>query len=125
GGIATTAELVGGPNNYYGPVPPNNPPPASITGTTLCRSEGYYGTTFAGTQWKGHLDTMSECGIQTDVPAGRQAEAYPAGGAYPTAGIPFKVGDVIKLHTEYQNGTGSPQTDVIASACLPAGTSVW
>ena len=113
GGIATTAELVGGPNSYYGPVPPNNPPPADITGTTLCRSEGYYGTPFAGTQWKGHLDTMSECGIQTDIPAGRQAEAYPAGGAYPTAGIPFKVGDVIKLHTEYENDTGSPQTDVM------------
>jgi hypothetical protein len=113
GGIATTAELVGGPNNYYGPVPPNNPPPASITGTTLCRSEGSYGTPFAGTQWKGHLDTMSGCEIQTDVPAGHQPEPYPAGGAYPIAGIPFKAGDVIKLHTEYQNGTGTPQTDVM------------
>ena len=33
----------------------------------------------AGTQWRGHLDTMSQCGINTDVPAGAQAEAYPAG----------------------------------------------
>jgi hypothetical protein len=113
GGIATTAELVGGPNTYYGPVPPNNPPPATITGTTLCRSEGYYGTATAAGHWLGHLDTMSGCEIQTDVPAGSQPEAYPAGGAYPTAGVPFKVGDVIKLHAEYQNGTGTPQTDVM------------
>ena len=55
--------------------PPDNPPPADLTGTTLCRSEGYYGTPFAGTQWKGHLDTMSECGIQTDIPPGAQATA--------------------------------------------------
>ena len=113
GGIAVSAELVGGANTYYGPVPPNNPPPATLTGTTLCRSEGYYGTTFAGTQWKGHLDTMSQCGIQTDVPPGRQAEAYPAGAAYPTQGVPIKSGDVIKLHSEYQNDTGAPQTDVM------------
>jgi hypothetical protein len=113
GGIAVSAELVGGPNSYYGPVPPNNPPPASLTGTTLCRSEGSYGTTFAGTQWKGHLDTMSHCGIETDIPANHQAEAYPAGGAYPTQGLAIKSGDVIKLHSEYQNGTGSPQTDVM------------
>ncbi len=33
GGIATSAELVGGPaSDYYGPNPPNNPPPADITG---------------------------------------------------------------------------------------------
>jgi hypothetical protein len=56
---------------------------------------------------------MSSCGIQTDVPPAHQPEMYPAGGAYPTAGIPFKSGDVIKLHTEYQNGTGTPQTDVM------------
>jgi hypothetical protein len=113
GGIATSAELVGGASTYYGPVPPNNPPPASLTGTTLCRSEGYYGTAFAGAVWKGHLDTMSECGIQTDIPAGAQAEAYPAGGAYPTIGIPFSSGQTIKIHSEYSNGTGAQQTDVM------------
>jgi hypothetical protein len=94
-------------------VPPNNPPPADITGTTLCRSEGYYGTPWAGTQFKGHLDTMSVCGIQTDLPAGHEPEAYPPGGAYPIAGIPIKSGDVIKLHTEYENDTGAPVTDVM------------
>jgi hypothetical protein len=113
GGIAVSAELVGGPNDYYGPVPPDNPPPADLTGTTLCRSEGYYGTPFAGTQWKGHLDTMSVCGIQSDIPANHQPEAYPAGGAYPNTGLPFKAGDVIKLHAEYDNGTGADQTDVM------------
>jgi hypothetical protein len=113
GGIAVSAELVGGANSYYGPVPPNNPPPASLTGTTLCRSEGYYGTAWASGQWKGHLDTMSACGIQTDIPAGAQAEAYPAGAAYPTTGLPFSSGQTIKLHSEYSNGTGSQQTDVM------------
>jgi hypothetical protein len=113
GGIAVSAELVGGPSTYYGPVPPNNPPPASLTGTTLCRSEGYYGTTWAAGQWKGHLDTMSTCGIQTDIPAGAQAEAYPAGAAYPTTGLAFGSGQQIKLHSEYSNGTGFQQTDVM------------
>jgi hypothetical protein len=56
---------------------------------------------------------MSECGINSDIPANHQAEAYPAGGAYPTQGLAIKSGDVIKLHSEYQNGTGSPQTDVM------------
>jgi hypothetical protein len=115
GGIAVSAELVGGANNYYGPVPPNNPPPASLTGTTLCRSEGYYGTPYGAARWRGHLDTMSECGIQTDIPAGKQPEAYPAGGAYPLAGVPIKAGDTIKLHSEYLNNTvpAAPQTDVM------------
>jgi hypothetical protein len=113
GGIATTLELVGGANSYWGPIPTNNPPPADITGTTLCRSEGYYGTPTAGGQWKGHLDTMSECGVETDLPAGHQPEAWPAGGAYPTTAVPFKSGDVLKLHSEYANGTGSPVTDAM------------
>ncbi len=113
GGIAESLELVGGASNYWGPIPPDNPPPADITGTTVCRSEGYYGTPTGGTQWNGHLDTMSQCGIETDLPAGHQPEAYPAGGAYPTGGIPFKVGDVLRVHSEYQNGTGSPVTDAM------------
>ena len=113
GGVAVSAEIVGGANSYFGPVPPNNPPPADLTGTTLCRSEGYYGTPYAGVRWRGHLDTMSSCGIRTDIPAGHQPEPYPAGGAYPLAGVPFKVGDAIKLHSEYVNDTGSPQVDVM------------
>jgi hypothetical protein len=115
GGIAVSAEIVGGANTYFGPVPPNNPPPASLTGTTLCRSEGYYGTPYAGTRWRGHLDTMSTCGIQTDIPAGKQPEAYPAGGAYPLAGVPIQTGNQIKLHSEYLNNTvpAAPQTDVM------------
>jgi hypothetical protein len=120
-GIAVSAELVGGPaTDYYGPNPPNNPPPADLTGATICRSEGYFGTSWAGSptggnnQWLGHLDTASLCGIQTGVPAGAEAEAYPAGGAYPPAdGYAIKSGNVIKLHAEYQNDTGSPQTDAM------------
>jgi hypothetical protein len=113
GGIAVSAELVGGANTYFGPVPPDNPPPADLTGTTICRSEGYYGTPWAGTEFKGHLDTMSTCGIRTDVPGGAQAEAYPAGGAYPTTGLPLAAGQTIKLHSEYENDTGAQQTDVM------------
>jgi hypothetical protein len=113
GGIAVSAELMGAPPSYYGPVPPNNPPPADLTGTTLCRSEGNYGTPFAGNVWQGHLDTMTQCGVWTDLPAGHQAEAYPSTGQYPSTGVPFSAGQVIKLHSEYQNGTPEPQTDVM------------
>ena len=51
-GIAVSAEVVGGsPSEYYGPNPPTRngtptSPPADLTGATLCRSEGYYGTPF-------------------------------------------------------------------------------
>ncbi len=113
GGVAVSAEIVGGASGYYGPVPPNNPPPTDLTGTTMCRSEGVYGSAYGGTQFKGHLDTMSTCGIQSDIPAGAQAEAHPPGGAYPTTGVAFKSGDEIKLHSEYHNLTGAPQTDVM------------
>ena len=113
GGIAVSAELVGGANTYFGPVPPNNPPPASLTGTTLCRSDGYYGTPYGGTRWRGHLDTMSVCGIQTDIPAVKQAAALRHGCAYPLAGVPIAAGNQIKLHSEYLNNTGSPQVDVM------------
>jgi hypothetical protein len=113
-GIAVSAEIRGGPRaDYYGPKPPNNPPPADLTGATACRSEGYYGTTWAGTQWNGHLDTMSACGIFTNLPAGAQSEAYPGGGAYPAGGYPVHKGQVIRLHSEYENNNTSPQTDVM------------
>jgi hypothetical protein len=113
--IALSAELVGGDgNDYFGPVPPNNPPPADITGATLCRSEAYHGTAF-GTAIgaNGHMDTMSHCGIFSDLPAGAQAEAYPAAGAYSFEGYPVKQGQVIRLHSEYQNNSGAPKTDVM------------
>jgi hypothetical protein len=114
GAVAISAELVGGNvNDYFGPIPPNNTPPATLTGATLCRSEAYDGTTWGGTRFKGHLDTMSQCGINTDLPGGAQAEAYPAGGAYPTSGYRFNAGQAIKLHSEYQNNSGFQQTDVM------------
>src|SRR4051794_3198843 len=115
GGVAVNAEVVGGPaSDYYGPNPPNRPPPSDITGATMCRSEGYFGTPFGGTQWRGHLDTVSLCGIQTSVPSGAQPEAYPPGAAWPAAdGYKISAGQVIKLHSEYQNDTGFPQTDAM------------
>lgn len=113
GGIAVSAEVVGGAPGYYGPVPPNNPPPSDLTGTTLCRSEANYGTPFAGTQWQGHLDTMTQCGVFSDLPAGHQPEPYPSGGTYPSTGVPFSAGQVIKVHSEYENGTPEAQTDVM------------
>jgi hypothetical protein len=113
-GIAVTAELVGGNSgDYFGPIPPANPPPASLTGATLCRSEAYYGTAWAGTRYRGHLDTMSECGINTDLLPTAQTEAWPAGGELPSTGYPLNVGQTVRLHSEYQNDTGQPQTDVM------------
>ena len=115
GAIALSAELLGGSSStYQGPIPPNNPPPADINGATLCRSEANHGTAFgAANGSNGHLDTTGHCGVPGHVPAGAQAEAYPAGGRYPSDGIPVDAGQVIRLHSEYQNDSGSPQTDVM------------
>jgi len=113
--IALSAELLGGPSgDYFGPIPPNNPPPGDITGATLCRSEGHHGSSVATTmRANGHLDTMSTCGINSEVPVGAQAEAYPPDGAYSFEGYPVKAGQVIRLHSEYQNNSGAPKTDVM------------
>jgi hypothetical protein len=116
-GIAVSAEIVGGNSgDYYGPIPPSRSPPADLTGATLCRSETFYGSTWAvngGNNWRGHLDTMSLCGIQTELPAGHQAEAYPPDGAFPADGYPLTSGQVVRLHSEYQNDTGTTQPDVM------------
>jgi hypothetical protein len=116
-GIAVSAEILGGPASvYHGPAPPNNSPPSDLTGATLCRSEGYYGTSWAvagGNQWRGHLDTMSSCGINTDLLSTRQAQAFPAGGNYTFEGYPLDAGQVVRLHSEYQNNTGQVQSDVM------------
>ena len=61
----------------------------------------------------GHMDTMSICGIYSDVLPGAQAEAYPPDGAYSFEGYPVKTGQVIRLHSEYQNNSGAPKTDVM------------
>ena len=93
-----SAEIVGGPSgDYFGPIPPNNSPPATLTGATLCRSEGYYGTSWAGrrgNQWRGHLDTMSSCGINTDLLPDGAGQAFPTGGEYSFEGYPLKAGQV-------------------------------
>ena len=113
--IALSAELLGGDgNDYFGPIPPNNPPPADITGATLCRSEAYHGTAVGTTlRANGHMDTMGMCGIFGEVPAGAQPEAYPPNGEYSFEGYPIKQGQVIRLHSEYQNNSGGPKTDVM------------
>jgi hypothetical protein len=115
GGIALSAEIRGGPSSdYFGPIPPNNPPPGDLTGATLCRSEANYGTSYGLSHGgAGHLDTMSQCGIFTDVPAGAQPESYPPNGAYSLEGYPLRNGQVVRLHSEYSNGTGAPKTDVM------------
>jgi hypothetical protein len=115
GGIALSAELQGGSGGtYFGPVPPTSTPPADITGATLCRSEASYGTSYGTSQGtNGHLDTMSHCGIFTDLAPTAQTKAYPAGGGYPFDGVPIKAGQVIRLHSEYQNGSGIQKTDVM------------
>jgi hypothetical protein len=113
--IALSAELLGGDgNDYFGPIPPNNTPPADITGATLCRSEAYHGTAVGTTlRANGHMDTMGLCGIFSEVPPGAQPEAYPSNGAYSFEGYPIKAGQVIRLHSEYQNNSGGPKTDVM------------
>jgi hypothetical protein len=115
GGIALSAEVRGGPSgDYFGPIPPNNPPPSDITGATLCRSEGYYGTSYGlSHSGAGHLDTMSQCGIFSEVPPGAQAESYPPSAGYSFEGYPIRTGQVIRLHSEYQNDSGVPKTDVM------------
>ncbi len=115
GGIALSAEVRGGPaSDYFGPIPPNNPPPSDITGATLCRSEAYYGTSYGLAHGgAGHLDTMGQCGIFSEVPAGAQPEAYPPAAAYSFEGYPIRRGQVIRLHSEYQNDSGVPKTDVM------------
>ena len=116
-GIALSAEIVGAPgSDYFGPIPPNNSPPADLTGATVCRSEAYYGTSWAvsgGNQWRGHLDTMSACRIPSDLLPGAQAESFPSSGAYSFEGYPLKAGQVLRLHSEYQNNTGQIQNDVM------------
>jgi hypothetical protein len=115
GGIALSAEVrSGAAGDYYGPLPPNNPPPADITGATLCRSEANYGTSYGlANGGAGHLDTQSQCGIFSEVPPGAQAESYPSSAGYPFEGYPIRNGQVIRLHSEYQNGTGVQKTDVM------------
>jgi hypothetical protein len=118
GGIAVSAELVGGPaTDYFGPSPPGNPPPSDLTGATICRSEAHFGTAWAGGaagQWKGHLDTVGQCGIFNEIPGTAQTDAYPPGAAFNQYdGYPIKKGQGIRLHSEYQNDTGFSQIDVM------------
>ena len=132
GGYALSAELNPSTpsSTYYGPNPktypfvlpsPNpsgytTPPlaPTDLTGTTLCRTEGKYGSSVGSTmRANGHLDTISLCGIQSDLPFGAEPEAYPAGGAYPTGGIQLNSGDIVKLHSQYQNQLGFTKPDAM------------
>ena len=116
-GIALSAEIMGGNSaDYFGPSPPSNAPPADLTGATVCRSEALYGSAWAiagGNKYRGHLDTMSACGINSDLLPGAQATAWPAGGQYSFEGYPLKAGQVVRLHSEYQNNTGAIQNDVM------------
>ncbi len=113
-GIAVSLELVGGnSNDYFGPLPPNNTPPASLTGATICRSEGIFGTPWAGGRYRGHLDTMTECEVPGAVAPTYQPEAWPPDGAYPSTGYPFSSGQTLRIHSEYQNDNPQAQTDVM------------
>ena len=57
---------------------------------------------------------MTECGVtgRPGCPT-HQAEAWPAGGEYPSTGYPFNAGQTIRLHSEYQNDNPQPQIDVM------------
>lgn len=113
GGAAVSAEVRGGQSStYFGPVPRStNHAPA---GATLCRSQAYYGTPrMSNYGYEGHLDTMSLCGLFSDVPSTAQPQAYPSRGAYPSQGYPVQRGRTIRLHSEYRNNTGAPLNDVM------------
>src|SRR6185312_10418564 len=109
---------VGGPSSvYFGPLP--KPAHPGLNGATLCRSNAHYGTAYGAlVAANGHLDTDSECGAFHDVPAGAQPEAYPAGAGYPSSGYPLNAGDVVRLHSEYENGTGATVPDVMGIMTL-------
>jgi hypothetical protein len=56
---------------------------------------------------------MGHCGIFQDLAPTAQPQAHPPGAAYSFEGYPIKTGQVIRLHSEYQNGAGVPKTDVM------------
>lgn len=114
GGTDVTLEVVGGPStDYYGPLP--KPTHSGLNGATACRGKAYYGTSYGNANgFAGHMDTVSSCGILADLPAGAQPEAYPSGAGYsPLTGYPVRKGQVLRLHSEYQNNTGVDRTDVM------------
>jgi hypothetical protein len=112
GGVAISAELVGGPSSeYFGPNPPTGPLPSDLTGSTICRSENLYDTAFGMENgYMSHLDTMTACGIRNGQIADNPA--YPPGGAYGPDGFPVKAGQTIRLHSQYTN-PGAPRNDVM------------
>jgi hypothetical protein len=56
---------------------------------------------------------MSQCSISTSLLPTAQTEARPDSGELPSTGYPINSGQTIRLHSEYQNDTGQPQTDVM------------
>ena len=112
GGVAISAELVGGPSSvYFGPSPPTGGLPSDLTGSTICRSEDRYYTAFGEENgFNGHLDTMTACGLRSARARGN--EAYPPGGSYKQKGFPVRAGQTIRLHSQYTN-PGEPRDDVM------------
>lgn len=112
GGIAISAELLGGASDvYFGPQPPTGPVPSDSTGSTICRSEDRYYTAFGNANgFMGHLDTMTACGLRSDKARGN--EAYPPGGSYKQKGFPLRAGQAIRLHSQYTN-PGAARDDVM------------
>ena len=116
GAIALSAELMGGSaSTYYGPIPPNNSPPADLTGATLCRSEGNHGTSFGAgeRQQRASRHRQPLRDLQRHARRAARRRHIPPSGEYPSDGIPITAGQVIRLHSEYQNDSGSPKTDVM------------
>jgi hypothetical protein len=112
GGIAISAELVGGSKEqYHGPQPPTGALPAKLTGATICRSEDHYFTPFGMEHgYMGHLDTMTGCGLYTNGFEGN--EYYPPGAAFSGLGFPVDKGQTIRLHSQYED-PGAPHNDVM------------
>jgi hypothetical protein len=115
GGMAISAELVGGRHKvYFGPKPATGDLPSDLTGATICRSEDRYNTPFGmANGFLGHLDTMTLCGLRSGIArTARGSAPYPAGAAYRRRGFPLKAGQTIRLHSQYTN-PGEPRDDVM------------
>jgi hypothetical protein len=122
GGLQVTAELLSGPSSmYFGPSPLNWP--SHTTGARLCRSEGYYGTSYGlANGGNGHLDTTNHCGTFQGLPPSafrppdqpqNTGTAYPRTARFPALGVQLNTGQTIRLHSEYHNEEATTRPDVM------------
>ena len=108
--IALSAELVGGRERLTsGRSRRTTRRPRDITGATMCSSEANYGTPSAprtAARSPRHDEPVRD--LQR-LARGQTARGLPAGGELPDRRLPITAGQVIRLHSEYQNDSGGPR----------------